>query len=61
MSNDDTEFAVRLEVGKLFHRGGAVNEKLLSAVDWSDFLRNFGTERRVLSCLSLIYFFQIFT
>ena len=48
--NDDTEFAVRIEVGKLFHRAGAANEKLLSAADWSAFLRNFGTERRVLSC-----------
>ena len=48
--NDDTEFAVRIEVGKLFHRAGAANEKLLSAADWSVFLRNFGTERRVLSC-----------
>ena len=26
--NDDTEFAVRMEVGKLFHRAGAANEKL---------------------------------
>ena len=48
--NDDTEFALRIEVGKLFHRAGTPNKKLLSAAVWSAFLWNFGTERRVLSC-----------
>ena len=33
--NDDTEFAVQIEVGKLSHRAGAAREKLLSAADWS--------------------------
>ena len=42
---------MRIEVGKLFHRAGAANEKLLSAADWSAFLRNFGTERRVCTVL----------
>ena len=46
---------MRIEVGKLFHRAGAANEKLLSAADWSAFLRNFGRERRVLSCAERVF------
>ena len=34
-------------MGKVFHRAGTANEKLLSAPDCGAFLRNFGTERRV--------------
>ena len=49
-SHNDTEFTVRIGVGKLFHRNGAAKEKLSSAADWSAFLQNFGTERHVLSC-----------
>ena len=45
---------MQIEVGKVFHRAGAANEKLLSAADWSAFLRKFGTEIRVLSLCTVL-------